>query len=366
MANEIILSKDMYSEAAAKGITLSQLLEQKDPTAEGSKLTAFERQLKAHNIVTKSLPAKGVSADRVEAFYQTEQSRVLFPEFVATQLREALQAGSILPYLTTNVTMIDSNSYRAAYLDFDEANKKASKRRRVTEASELPEASIKLREKSVNIYKYGLALRSSYEAIRRMKIDMFSNHIRFIGQQIGLDETNAVLDVLLNGDGNANTAAAQLKLTDLDAASTGKLTRDAWIKFLLQFYPYGCDTIVAGEDALVQVLDILAPTNRAKIEESISANGSVTMNINFPQGIFKPVTFLYYPDTPKISNVNTIFGLARDYAVEKVMEVGSDIREADRFITNQTEVLTISENSGFASMYPQAAKILKLDAPAAG
>lgn len=359
MAEKITLNKDLYAQASVQGITLSQYLEQLDPTAEGSKLTAFDRQMKEQGIMARSVPAKGFSAHTVEAFYQTEQSKVLFPEYVATQLREALQMGSILPYLTTNVTMIDSNSYRAAYLDFNEDAKKASKLRRVTEASELPEATIKLRQKSVNIYKYGLAIRSSYEAIRRMKIDMLARHIRFIGMQIGLDETNEILELLQNGDGNANTAAEKLSLSTLDSGAT-KLTRAAWVRFLLKFYPYGCDTVVAGEDALVQVLDILTPPNREKIEESLSENKSVTLNVQFPQGIFKPVTFLYYPDTPKVSTKNAIFGIARDYAVEKVLEIGSDIQEADRFITNQTQVLTISENSGFASMYPQAAKILTL------
>jgi hypothetical protein len=356
---DFILSKDLYAQANAAGVTLSQYLEQVAPAPDGSKLTAFENQLKEQNIIAKSVPAKGFSASKVEAFYQTEESKTLFPEYIGTQLREGLVAASILPFLTTNVTMIDSNSFRAPYLDFDETNKKASKKRRVTEGADLPIAKIRLREKAVNIFKYGLAIQASKEAIRRMKIDALARHIRFISMQMGLDEADAVLDVLLSGDGNANTAAAQLALTSMDSGAT-KLTRAAWIKFLLQFYPYGCDTVVGGENALVQVLDVLTPSNREKVEQSLSDNGSVTLNVNFPQGIFKPVTFLYYPDTPKISTKDTLFGLARDYAVEKVMEIGSDINDADRFIMNQTEVLTISENSGFASMYPQAAKILTL------
>ena len=355
----IKLDRNLYNEAKEKGITFSQLLENMDPSDGKSKLSAFERQLKEHRIATKSAPTKGYSADKVEAFYRTDESKVLFPEFVATQLRETIEQASILPYLTSNTTMIDSNSYRATYFDKDEKNKKAAKLRRVTEASELPQATIKTRDKSINIYKYGLQVKSSYEAIRRMKIDIFARHIEYIGTQIGQDQAAEIIDVIINGDGNANTAAGRYAVKDFDTEATG-LTSKAWVAFLLKFFPYGADTIVAGENALLQIIEMLSPAGKNQILDSISSNGSFNMGISSPQGIFKNVTLLYNPETPKIGTKDAIIALAKDYAVEKIVEAGSDISEADKFITNQTEVLTISENCGFATMYKDAMGILTL------
>lgn len=365
MNKVIALTRDLYIQAQEKGITVSQLLEQMNPNNDGSKLTAFQKALKQENILTKSVPAKGFSADRVEAFYRTEESKILFPEYIGTTVRESLQMQSVLPYLTTNTTVIDSNAYRNAYLDYgDESalgkkNKKASQRRRVTEGAELPQARIRHREKAVMIYKYGLAIQASYETIRRMKIDLLSRHIQFIGTQIGWDETDAVMDVLLSGDGNDLTAADQYKLTDLDSGAT-KITRQAWLAFLLKFFPYGADTVVGNETAALQLLDMMAPENMNQIMSTLSANGSIQLAVSFPQGLFRQVDFLLYPDTPMVNGHNALFALARDYAVEKVQEAGSDISEADKFITNQTQILTVSENAGFASMYPQASKILEL------
>jgi hypothetical protein len=343
---------------------MSQHLEQMNPSAEGG-LTAFQRALKQENIRTKSAPAKGFSADTVQAFYRTEESRALFPEYVATTMRETLQMTSILPYLSTNTTVIDSNAYRASYLDFDnisplgKKNRRASQLRRVTEASELPTATIRHREKAVDIYKYGLTISASYEAVRRMKIDMLSRHIQFIGAQMAWDEAAEIMRVLLQGDGNDGTAAEQIALDTLETGATA-ITRAAWIKFLLKFFPYGADTVVTNENGVLQLLDMLAPDNLNQILDSLSKNGTISLSVRFPQGLFKQVEVLLCPDTPKVGGKDALFALARDYAVEKVIEAGSDIMEADKFITNQTTALAISENAGFSVMYPQATKILTL------
>lgn len=360
---EFKLTRDLYHIASEKEMTLSQLLEQLAPAPEGSKLSAFEYQLKKHGIVTQSIPEKGIIASKVEAFYRTEESKVLFPEFIATQLREALASSSILPYLLATTTTIDSNAYRTIYCDDSDANKKAAKKVRVTEAADLPKARLKTRENAVKIWKYGRAIEASYEVIRRMRIDLLSVHIRRIGEQAAQDEVEDVLDVIKNGDGNPNTAAPILKAkTDLDpSATTGKLSKAAWIKFLLRFYPYQCNTVVANEDGLLQVLDILYPNDATQMMDFLLKGMAITARVELPQQLWTNVTLLYNPNVEKINNHVALYGLDRRYCIEKVVEAGSDIQEADKFITNQTQVLTISENAGFAKMFNEANKILEID-----
>lgn len=362
MDTVIALTRDLYAQAAAQGVTMSQLLERMHPSAESDKLTAFEKAMKQQEIVARSAPAKGISADTVEAFYKTEQNKVLFPEFVATTMREELAAGSVLPYLTSAVTMIDSNVYKSAHIEFDEKNQRAATLRRVTEASELPTARIKLGEKAINIYKYGIALEASYEAVRRMKIDMLAKHIGYIAYQQELDEADAVIDILVNGDGNPNTNAKRFASGALDTDAVGGIvTRRAWLSFLMKFYRYrGVNTVTGNENAILALLDMMAPDNMNQILDSLSANGSINLAVRTPQGLFQQINAIYYPDAPKVNGKDALFALNRDYSVEKVVEAGSDVREADRFITRQTEVLTISENAGFASLYPRTTGILLL------
>jgi hypothetical protein len=360
---QITLSRDMYRHASEQGITFSQLLEQKDPTPEGSKLTAFERQLKEHKIVTQSIPSKGIIASTIEAFYRTEESKVLFPEYVATQLREALVASSILPYLIATTTPIDNNAYRTIYCDDSTENKKAAQKRRVTEAAELPKARLKTRENSVKIWKYGRQIEASYEVIRRMRVDLLAVHLRRLGEQAAMDEVEDVLDVIKNGDGNPNTAATVLKnKTDLDAGATaGTLSKEAWLRFLLKFFPYQCNTVVANEDGLLQVLDIIYPSDTTQMMDFLLKGMAITAKVELPQKIWTNVTLLYSPAVEKINNHVALYGIDSRYAIEKIQETGSDITEADKFITNQTQVLTVSENAGFATMFPQAMRILEID-----
>lgn len=357
------LTRELYNQASVKEMTLSQLLEQIAPAPAGSKLTAFENQLKEHGIVTQSIPEKGIIASKVEAFYRTEESKVLFPEYIATQLREALVGSSILPYLLATTTTIDGNAYRTIYCDDTEANKKAAKKARVTEAADLPKSRLKTRENSLKIWKYGRAIEASYEVIRRARIDLLSVHLRRLGEQTAQDEVMDVLDVIKNGDGNDNTTAPILKAkTDLDSAATsGKLSKEAWLRFLLRFYPYQCNTVVANEDGLIQVLDILYPNDATQMMDFLLKGMAITAKVELPQQLWTNVTLLYNPNVEKVNNHVALYGIDRRYCIEKVVEAGSDIQEADKFITNQTQVLTISENAGFGKMFNEANKILEID-----
>jgi hypothetical protein len=278
-------------------------------------------------------------------------------------LRESLAASSILPYLLATTTPIDGNAYRAIYCDNSDENKKASKKVRVTEAADLPKSRLKTRETSIKIWKYGRQIEASYEVIRRMRIDLLSIHVRRIGEQTAQDEVDDVLGIIANGDGNANTSAPVLKAkTDLDSAATsGKLSKDAWLRFLLRFYPYQCNTVVASEDGLLQVLDILYPNDSSQMMDFLLKGMAITAKVDLPQQLWTNVTLLYNPNVPKVNTHVALYGLDNRYAIEKVMETGSDIQEADKFITNQTQVLTISENSGFAKMFNDANKILEID-----
>lgn len=357
------LARDLYTQAKAEKITLSQLLEKLEPSPEGSKLTAFQRQLKEQKIITKTIAAKGINASTVEAFYRTDESKVLFPEFVATALRESLFSDSILPYLVGMTTSIEGNAYRTIYCKNTEANKKAARRKRVSEAADLPKSKLITAENTTKIWKFGNAIEASYEVIRRMKIDMLQLHIKKIGQQAGHDEVLDILDVIKDGDGNDNAATIYKAKTDLDPEATaGTLSQNAFIAFLLRFWPNKCNTIIANEAGLLQVLNILFPAATASHMVALLVGGAaLPARVEMPQGLFSNFVLLYEPQVEAINNHPVVYGLDQRYAIEKVIETGSDINEADRFITNQTEILTISENAGFNKIFQEASAILEID-----
>lgn len=353
----IQLNRDMYLAAAAKRLTFSQYLEKLDPTPEGEKLDAFERQLKEQGIITKSIYEKGIYADPVEAFYRTSESQVLFPEYIARQVREAIMQDTVLPYLIGQRTPITGDTYRTFYV---EDQPEAQRKKRVTEASELPRAKIVGKEQTVKLYKFGRAIEASYEVIRRMQIDMLALHVRRIAIQTAKDKVEEIIYVIKNGDGN-NNAAPVLNLTALHSGTTaGALTAKGFLAFLMEFEPFPCNTLIAAKDAFIQIVMTNIPNLTTADLLRLLAQGA-TRGISFnapqlPSGEFR----LFWNSTVDSLLVH---GINSQYAIEEVTEIGSDIQEADKFITRQTQVLAISENTGYSKMFVEAAKTLNIGAP---
>jgi hypothetical protein len=57
-----------------------------------------------------------------------------------------------------------------------------------------------------------------------------------------------------------------------------------------------------------------------------------------------------------------LVGTDRRLAVERVFEIGASIQEIDRYITNQTQVLTMTETEGYDILDGVATKILDINA----
>jgi hypothetical protein len=312
-------------------------------------------------IVTNNIPEKNIFSSTVEAFYRTDDNKLLFPEYIARTLVQAMTQYPAFQHLVAARTMIDSNVYKAGYLDLDDAkNKKATEMRRVTEAAELPIAKLKLGESAINIYKYGRAIEASYEALRRMSIEVFNIHLQEIGVQAADNKIAEILAIIKDGDGN-NNAATSYKATNLDSSFTSALTRTAWIKFLLQFYPRACNTVVSNEDGLLQILEILYPASASAGMMDELLNKGLNVSVSMPQGFVSNITLLYSPYAEKINGKVPIYGLNKESAIEEIVEVGSTINEVDKFIKNQTEIMTISENSGFRKILKKSSAIMTLE-----
>jgi predicted P-loop ATPase/GTPase len=89
--------------------------------------------------------------------------------------------------------------------------------------------------------------------------------------------------------------------------------------------------------------------------------GGLQTSVNLPQNLIANVTLLYSPDAEKIGGKDALYGLNRESAIEEIFELGSTINEADRFIKNQTELMTISENSGFRKILKKSSATMTLE-----
>jgi len=328
------LEKGMYHEA---GKSFTQVLESMDPgqqykgtAMEG--LDAFQRQLKRFDI-----KVKGAGSDVVEKFFRTADSAVLFPEYIARSVRQGMEEQNLLPNITAAVTRFDGMDYRSITTQAGGEDKQL---RRVEEGSAIPSTTVKVQDNLVKLHKRGRMLVASYEAIRYQKLDLFSVTLRQIGAHINRMHLEDAIDVIINGDGNDNAAQEYSVLSD------GVLTYEDLVDFWAQFDPYEMNTLLVSNDMMVKMLKLPEFQN-----PMTGLNFQGTGKLTTPLG----ATLLRTSALPE----GKIIGLDRNYALEMVQ--GSDVMiEYDKLIDRQLERAAITSISGFAKLFPDAAKVLSV------
>lgn len=381
-------------EAYKTGKNFSHWLETQDPTgtydagSREAKMDAFGRQLAHMGIVTKSNPERGFYASQLRAFEEHgEAGRALMVEMMARIYRKVSQAntrsiiasdsntvGSAMrPYvdaaqarasqmtpaiplaeLIAFSTRIDNDTYRALYLNDDEQEYRMV---RVGQAAEIPAASLTQGERTVDLFKFGRRLDITYEAMRRVPIDTVAFYIARMAIQAEVDKVSQVLNVIVNGDGNAGTAAEVIDLGDVDPAATAnKLTLRAWLAFKLKFRnPYQLTHELVREDvALQQLLLDTGSSNTMLRELSGTFGGFTPMNPTFRDD----VRYGVLDEAP----ANQIVALDGRFGIEQVTEIGGTINETKRWVESQVESLVFTEVEGYAVIDSKAAKILDLSA----
>lgn len=380
---------ELHKEAIALGVPLSRYLEILNPTEEKQRSDAFQRQLREAGIVTRSKPEAGIWSSEASVFFETAAGRALYPEFFRREWMRVSMAGrderaillssdAILgsferPFndvggprwnsqfepaipiseIVALTTPIRGEDYRSLYMTYDAEQLRMF---RVGESAEIPMANLTTSMRSIRLRKYGRGLRATYEQMRRMRVDRLAWWIRWTAVQSEVDKLAAALTTLVSGDGNANTAATEINQSTLDpTAIAGELSMIGWLKFRMQFAPpYTMTTALAQIDEALQI--VLLNMGTANVPLQGANLGGIGNNLVPINSTADGIRYGWTDEAPN----GKIIGFDRRAALEQVTEIGSEISETERFITNQTQVLTMTENNAFAILDPAAAKILDI------
>jgi hypothetical protein len=361
-------------------------------------MDAFERMLFVASIKTRSLPEHGVWADTGAAFFKGKDeaekraNRVLMHEWAARVYRhvaigksvntralymsgDVAVNSSLRPFadaaqaydtrrlapqipvaeLVAETTPIDTDAYRKVYIE-DDAEE--TRMRRVVEGTEIPGAKLMTSEQTIRVKKYGRKLTVTYEQMRRMRLNIVARHIAKMAIQAEIDKVATILDVLVNGDGNSGTTAPVDNLTTLDPGATaGTLTLKAWLAFKKQFAsPYALTTFLARNTVTTDIELLDAGT--ANILLATLAGVSNFGNIRPINATSDAVRYGWTSEAPALS----IVGFDREWAVERIVEIGATISEMARNPENQTEVMTLTEADAYAKLDVNAARLLDINA----
>jgi hypothetical protein len=331
-AKRVDVTRDLYMEAQARGMTLSELLEQPeyDPSPAGSPLDAFERQL-AH----KGLRTNGRNAVTVEMFYRGAPA--LLPEFVLREIRRGMGMRPELGRLLASSAAVATSRYSPIKVNHTAADSDLSLRP-VGEAAEIPAVNVTEQNNTIVIPDYGLTLKVTYKALRYRSMAQFRVLLWYIGYRLQSDKAAMVVDTIINGDGNAN--AASVVNTDV----TGTIDYDDLVKFWNEFYPYRPNVLVCHKDKIRSILT-LAEFKDPLIGFSFQANGEITS----PLG----ATLIRCDEVP----ADYVIGLDNRFAIEEVVSQPLMI-EYDKVIEQRIEEAVISESLAYAKIIKESSLVL--------
>ena len=318
--DSVILEKGMYH---LSNSTFSQALEERDPSAqyagtELAKLDAFERQLKRFDI-----RIGGADCDRVEKFFRTTQSAVLFPEFVRRAVKRGME-DSVLPEVCAAVTAVNATSAKAFAVDEGSTAYSTV----TNEGAELAVTAITEGD-AVPLDKFGRVITASYETVRQQRIDVFSVMLRAIGRKLAGAIAGKAIGVILGSVTPVSIAGSTLAYSDL-AALYG------------EFSDYDLTTVIASPANAAKILAMTEMRDR-----SLGSDGSVLLP--FGAKLIKDGSIAE----------NRIVGISREFALACI--TGSDVLlETDRLIDCQLDRIAVSVRAGFYPLMDGAAAALKL------
>ena len=323
MYQSVKLEKGMYH---LTGKSFLQALESVDPSEQYQDsplagLDANERQLKRFDI-----RISGPACDRVEKFFSTTESAVLFPEFIRRAIRQGMET-SILSDLTASEIRSESTQYVGCELTEQNGNYSIT----VSQGTSLPVSLINEGNTPLALTKYGRVIRASYEAVRRQRLDSFAVILRGIGVKMANSIVSKAMTALKEGAISTTAKSGNsLEYSDL-AKLCGKFTN------------FDMTTLIASPSVMANIMTMEQMTETTK---DIS-----TGKIYLPFGavLCKSTTL----------DNNTIIGIDKNFALEMI--TGTDlIMETDKLIDNQLDLISMSLQVGFRVIMKEAVHVLTI------
>lgn len=317
MFNTIRIEKSLYN---ISGKTFTQALSEIDPDENYTGtafdgLDAFERQLKRFDI-----RVSGEGCDRVEKFFATTESAVLFPEFVRRTIKAGMDAASILPSIVAAKTYTDGLDFRGLSVN------SASEAVAVENGGEIPATTVKLASTASSLTKYARRLSCSYEAVRKQRIEAFAVILRNLGGEISRAVNKAACTALLSGVTPQVISGSAPTYAEL-AEFWGTMTN------------YDMTTIIATPAAIASIMAL----------DEMKCNGSCD-KVKTPFGV----------EIVKCANIGSdvAIGLDRNAALEMIYATDVVV-DFDKLISTQCDEISASITVGFSKLTSDAVKAIE-------
>lgn len=325
---EIKIEKSMYNCQKS----FSEVLESLDPSEQyaGTELEgsdAFQRQLKRFDI-----KVSGENSDKVEKFFRTSESAVLFPEYISRAVKQGINSKNALNDVIATSTKINGIDYRTILPVLPESEKALND---VNEGASIPEVELKIADKLVKLDKRGKLLIASYETIRYQRIDVFTVALKQIGAYIAKTQIKDLYQHILDDISS--------ELYDVKEVS-GEIGFEDWLDFKYSFSDYNFNTIICSPN-MAKKLYSIEEFKKSAVESKYPLTGDAITPFGANVVVIESMDDGFY------------MAFDKNYAYEYV-QAGEVLTEYDKLIDRQLERAAITVTGGFNTLFADSVKVL--------
>lgn len=335
--DSIKLEKGMYT---VGGKSFTEILEEMDPS-ENYKGTAFDgldayqRQLKRFNI-----KVSGPGCDKVEKFFSSADSSVLFPEYIARCVKQGMKSADVLSSITAAVTKVDGTDYRSV-----SSTASGTVGSAVSEGAVMPEVNVTTKNKLVKLLKHGRLFSSTYEALRFQNLDILTVILGKIGSDIANEQFADAVDVLMNGDGTVSDKAEVIKATyPSSKPSEATISYNHLLELWQGLDPYKLNVMLASAVTMKEIMEL------AEMKDTVAG-----LDFQGTGRIITPMGAKLIRSTSVTDHM--IVGFDKACALQMIQS-GDVVVDYDKVIDRQLDRAGISATAGFSRIFKDSVKIL--------
>jgi hypothetical protein len=279
----------------------------------------------------------------VERFFLSDaNAKWLFPDIVREAVVAGMKRKPVYPSLIVRDEHIEGTAYDIPYVTESDTEEEM---RAVVEGAAIPESEISYGDRVIRLRKLGRGVVASYEAIRRMSVDVLRVHLQRIGERLGRSLDERVASVLAYGDDSGEASAP---------VTVNTATQNAWVygdivngfmKLTLSHY-FTPTHVLANADLCKTLLGL------TELKEAGLFDFAKTGNMPTPLGM------RLVPMEGQPEHKLTI--LDAGYAVTKLTEQDLLV-ESDKLINQQWDRTYLTVVTDFAILYPKARVVVQSD-----
>ena len=278
----------------------------------------------------------------VDRFFQSDpNAKWLFPDIVREAVISGMKRKPVYRSLIVGDEKIDGTAYDMPYVVESEAE---SEMRAIAEGAAIPESELTYGDRIIRLTKVGRGVIASYEAVRRMSVDMLRVHLQRIGERLGRCLDARLATVLISGDGSADTAAVTVNTATAGTWAYADLV-NGFLKLTLDHY-FTPTHMLANSELCKAILDM------DEFKDAALFNFAKTGEFPTPLGM----RLVPMEDQP----ADKLTILDAGYAVQKLTEQDLLV-ESDKLINQQWDRTYLTVVTNFGIVYPKARVVVASD-----